>query len=233
MHDVLPRSCRSRNHPNASRSTLAWQDNHASHGIDSVDAMFVVHASRTPMRQYRHASVVQDAPAPPTLPPVSPDAVSEAIDRILSERTPPAPSRRVHVPRVSIPHPFRSLFGESRAVTWAAIILVAMLSLMLVRPAAMSLFSFQRTAGLVTERRAEVAALQARNDALHEQLDYYRTDAFVAERARTYGMIRPGEQSYVVRELVHPESAVRYATSRLRSIAAAPTATATPDQPQR
>ena len=114
-------------------------------------------------------------------------------------------------------HPVRRLFGESRLVTWGAIVLLALVGLLLVRPVAMSLLSYQRTDALLTERRAEVAELEARHDRLTEQLEFYRTDAFVEERARTYGWVRQGERSYVIRELEHPESAAGFAIERLRS----------------
>ncbi|MCW2928675.1 MAG: hypothetical protein JWM86_2643, partial [Thermoleophilia bacterium] len=81
----------------------------------------------------------------------------------------------------------------------------------------MSGLSWHRTAALLEERRAVVSQLSARNRALEEQVDYYRTDTFVAEQARMYGMIEPGEETYVIRELVHPESAATYAVARLRN----------------
>lgn len=114
-------------------------------------------------------------------------------------------------------HPVRRFFGQSRAVNWGVLFLVAVIGLMLVRPLAMSGLSWHRTAGLLTERRAEVAALEQRNQDLTERVAYYRTDTFIAEQARMYGMIEPGEKTYVIRELVHPESAAEYAVSRLRN----------------
>jgi cell division protein FtsB len=109
-------------------------------------------------------------------------------------------------------------FGRSRGVTWGAVFIVIMLSLLLVRPLAMSLLSWQRTASLLNERRAEVAELQTRNDNLERQLAFYETDAFIAEQARSYGMVTPGEQSFVVREFVHPDTAARAAIDRLRNV---------------
>lgn len=124
---------------------------------------------------------------------------------------------RVRIATSDLLHPIRRWFGESRGVTWGAIFLAVLIGLMLVRPLAMSLFSWHRTAGVLAERRAEVAGLERRNAHLKAQLDYYATDAFVAEKARSYGMVAPGETGFVIRELVHPESAARYATSRLRN----------------
>jgi cell division protein FtsB len=114
-------------------------------------------------------------------------------------------------------HPVQRWFGESRGVAWGAIFIIAIVVLMLVRPLAMSFFSWHRTASLLQERRAEVAMLETRHEELTEQVDYNRTEAFVAEQARTYGMVRPGETPFVIRELVHPESAAEYAISRLRN----------------
>lgn len=114
-------------------------------------------------------------------------------------------------------HPIKRLFGESRGVTWSAIFIVALVGMMLVRPLAASFFSYHRTAGLLAERRTEVAQLRARHSALQRQLAYYRTPQFVAERARTFGMIAPGEKPYIMRELVHPSAAAQFAISRLRN----------------
>lgn len=114
-------------------------------------------------------------------------------------------------------HPVRRLFGESRGVAFGAIFIIAIVAMMLVRPLAMSFLSWHRTAGLLEERRAEVHVLEQRHDLLKQQVEYFRTSAFVAEQARTYGMTAPGETAFVIRELVHPESAAEYAISRLRN----------------
>jgi cell division protein FtsB len=114
-------------------------------------------------------------------------------------------------------HPVRRLFGQSRGVNWGVLFIIAVIGLMLVRPLVMSGLSWQRTASLLEERRAEVSVLQDRHDELEAQVDYYRTDAFISEQARAYGMIEPGERTFVIRELVHPESAAEYAVGRLRN----------------
>ena len=119
--------------------------------------------------------------------------------------------------RLAVSHPIRRLFGESRGVAWGAVFIIVVLSLLLVRPLAMSLLSWHRTAAVLEERRTEVAGLERRHDHLKSQVAYYQTDAFVAEQARAYGMVVPGETAFVIRELVHPESAARYAISRLRN----------------
>jgi cell division protein FtsB len=118
---------------------------------------------------------------------------------------------------IDFTHPVRRFFGQSRAVNWGLLFIVVVLGLMLVRPLVMSGLSWHRTAGLLTERRAEVEVLERRNEVLTERVDYYRTTAFIAEQARAYGMVEPGETSFVIRELVHPGSAGDYAVSRLRN----------------
>ena len=118
---------------------------------------------------------------------------------------------------IDFAHPVRRLFGQSRGVNWGVIFIVIVVGLMLVRPLVMSGLSWHRTASLLNERRTEVAALDRRHDELQERVDYYGTDAFIAEQARAYGMVEPGERTYVIRELVHPESAAEYAVARLRN----------------
>lgn len=123
-------------------------------------------------------------------------------------------------PRIDVAdlvHPVRRMFGESPGVTWGAIVLIALVSLVLVRPLANSFLSWHRTAGLLEERRAEVADLRAQHDSLRDDLAFYETEQFVVEQARTFGLVMPGEETYVLRELVHPESAGRFAISRLRN----------------
>lgn len=121
------------------------------------------------------------------------------------------------IANIDIAHPVRRLFGPSRGVTWGVLFIVVVIALMLVRPLVMSGLSWHRTAALLEERRAEVAQLEARHDSLNRRVDAYRSPAFIAQQARTYGMIEPGEETFVVREVVHPESAARYAVSRLRN----------------
>lgn len=118
---------------------------------------------------------------------------------------------------VDFTHPVRRLFGQSRGVNWGVIFIIAVIMLMLVRPLVMSGMSWHRTAGLLAERRSEVTTLEQRHGELEARVEYYRTDAFIAEQARAYGMVEPGERTYVIRELVHPESAAEYAVSRLRN----------------
>ena len=122
-----------------------------------------------------------------------------------------------HIDAADVLHPVRRLFGQSSGAAWGAIIVIVLVSMMLVRPLANSFLSWQRTAGLLTERRTEVAALRADHRELKQDLAFYDTDQFVVEQARMFGMVFPGEQTYVMREVVHPESAARFAIARVRN----------------
>jgi cell division protein FtsB len=114
-------------------------------------------------------------------------------------------------------HPLRRVFGQSRGVNWGVLFILVVVGLLLVRPLVMSGLSWHRTAGLLEERRAEVATLEQRNVQLTERVEYYRTTTFIAEKAREYGMVEPGERSFVIREIVHPRSTAQYAIARLRN----------------
>ncbi len=119
--------------------------------------------------------------------------------------------------RVDLSHPLRRIFGQSRGVNWGVLFIVAVVVMMLVRPLVMSGLSWHRTAALQAERRAEVAQLEHRHEQLTAQVKYYGTEQFIAEQARRDGMVEPGEQSYVIREIVHPEDTAAYAIARLRN----------------
>ncbi len=119
--------------------------------------------------------------------------------------------------RIDWAHPVKRVFGQSRGATWGVAFVAVVVIMLLVRPLVMSGLSWHRTAALLDERRAEVAALEARNERLTRLVEYYRTKTFIAEQARTYGMVEPGEQSFVIREVVHPESTADYAIARLRN----------------
>ena len=95
----------------------------------------------------------------------------------------------------------RRLFGESRSTRWIAILIAVLVALLVVRPVVRSVFSYYRTAGLLEERRADVRGLAERHGELQDLILYYETDVFLAERARRYGLVREGEQAYVIREL--------------------------------
>jgi len=119
--------------------------------------------------------------------------------------------------RIDWVHPLRRVFGQSRAVNVGVLFIVAVVGLMLVRPLVMSGLSWHRTAGRIQERRAEVDQLEQRHQALEDRVDYYRTPSFIAEKARAYNMVLPGEQSFAIREIVHPGSTAEFAVARLRN----------------
>lgn len=114
-------------------------------------------------------------------------------------------------------HPVRRFFGQSSGAAWGAIIVIVLVSMMLVRPLANSFLSWHRTAGMLSERRTEVAQLRVQHAQLKDDLAFYDTDQFVVEQARTFGMVFPGETTYVLREVVHPDSASRFAIARVRN----------------
>ncbi len=142
------------------------------------------------------------------IPALTPRSIAMPVARIprIPGSTATAPPRR---------HPIRQVFGESQGVTVLVIIMLCLIVTLLVRPMVRSLLSYQRTAAMLTERRAEVAQLTTRHAELVKRRDYYRTPEFIAERAREYGLVRPGERAFVVRELVHPELMGRYARAQL------------------
>ncbi|MEO6867624.1 MAG: septum formation initiator family protein [Gaiellales bacterium] len=129
---------------------------------------------------------------------------------------------------INFTHPVRRLFGQSRGVNWGVLFIIIVMVMMLVRPLVMSGMSWHRTAALLNERRAEVQQLEARHDVLSTRVEYFRTDAFIAEQARTYGMIEPGERTFVIREFVHPDSVADYAVTRLRNATVDSTVSLTP-----
>ena len=120
--------------------------------------------------------------------------------------------------QIDLVHPVQRWFGRSRGVSFGVLFLVAMLALLVVRPLFMSATSWHRTASLLSERRVEVAQLQERNDKLKERARFQRTETFVQEQARSYGLVMPGEETLVIRELVHPESVGGYMVARLRNV---------------
>ena len=121
----------------------------------------------------------------------------------------------------------RTLFGDSKGLSWLFMMMLLLIGLLLVRPMMMSLLSYHRTAALLAERRDEVAQLSSRNTDLRSTREWYRSDAFVAVRAREYGLVRPGETPYVIRELVHPELVAAYAATQLQNATGAHPTTAT------
>lgn len=83
--------------------------------------------------------------------------------------------------------------------------LVALLLLLIVRPMVMSLLSYHRTHSLLQDRRAVVRDLGERNELLRQRLEYYKTEMYLAQQARQYGLVKPGEQPVVIRELAQQQ----------------------------
>lgn len=108
-------------------------------------------------------------------------------------------------PRRTSPTALQRLFGDSKATQVLGVLMVLLVLMLVVRPVVRSVLSYHRTASLLEERRQEVGGLASRHGELIDQLTYYETDIFLAERAREYGLTRPGETSYVVRELTQSE----------------------------
>lgn len=113
--------------------------------------------------------------------------------------------------------PIRRAFGDSPVTTGLSLAFLLLLGMLLIRPMVMSMMSYQRTAALLEERRDEVTSLRERNERLTATQEYYRTNAFVAERAREYGLVRPGETPFVVREYAHPESAGAFTRNKVQN----------------
>ena len=126
----------------------------------------------------------------------------------------PAPARRGLIGRLR-ERPIKQIFGDSQGVTILVAVLLGMIALLIVRPMVRSVLSYHRTAALLQERRVEVAQLKERHTELQQRKAYYQTPEFIAERAREYGLVRPGESAFVIRELVHPEMMGRYARAQL------------------
>lgn len=135
---------------------------------------------------------------------IDPDHVEPTVRRRIARRRPVTPARIAE-----------RLFGPSTFATWFVAAVLLLLGLLLVRPLVMSTLSWHRTAGLLADRRSEVAGLRARHDALRLQLTYFNTDAFLAERAREYGLVRAGETPFVIREFTRGESPARFSLDQL------------------
>lgn len=183
-------------------------------GVQLLDAPRVQESERSHRMKMRVARA--------SIPALAPRAISMPVARIPRTRTTPvstAPAGR---------HPIRRIFGESQGVTVLVVIMLCLIATLLVRPMIRSLMSYQRTAAMLTERRSEVAQLTARHTELQQRRDYYRTPEFISERAREYGLVRPGERAFVIRELVHPELMGRYARAQLANAAYEGTSPAEP-----
>jgi cell division protein FtsB len=96
----------------------------------------------------------------------------------------PTSKRRVSRPRRRVP-----------VLRWAALATLAVVVLLYYRPVK----SYVETRGTLEERRAEVRELRARRDQLARRLEEADTPEALARRARKLGLVKPGEQLFIVK----------------------------------
>lgn len=78
---------------------------------------------------------------------------------------------------------------------WAAVATLAVVALLYYRP----LRSYVETRGSVQERKAEVRELRAKRDELARRLEEADTPEALARRARKLGLVKPGEELYIIK----------------------------------
>jgi hypothetical protein len=83
---------------------------------------------------------------------------------------------------------------QTPVLRWAAVITLAVVALLYYRP----LRSYVETRSSLEERRAEVRGLRAKRDELAGRLEEAGTPEALARRARRLGLVRPGEQLFIV-----------------------------------
>jgi cell division protein FtsB len=96
----------------------------------------------------------------------------------------PKSKRRASRPRRRVP-----------VVRWAAVATLAVVALLYYRP----LKSYVETRSSLQERQAEVQALRAKRDELARRLEEADTPEALARRARKLGLVKPGEQLFIVK----------------------------------
>jgi cell division protein FtsB len=80
-------------------------------------------------------------------------------------------------------------------VRWAAVATLAVVALLYYRP----LKSYVETRSSLQERQAEVQDLRAKRDELARRLEEADTPEALARRARKLGLVKPGEQLFIVK----------------------------------
>jgi cell division protein FtsB len=80
-------------------------------------------------------------------------------------------------------------------VRWVALATLAVVALLYYRP----LKSYVETRTTLNERRAEVRQLRAKGNELARRLEEADTPEALARRARKLGLVRPGEQPFIVK----------------------------------
>jgi cell division protein FtsB len=78
---------------------------------------------------------------------------------------------------------------------WIAVATLAVVALLYYRP----LKSYVETRTSLEERQAEVRELRAKRDELARRLEESDTPEALARRARKLGLVRPGEQLFIVK----------------------------------
>jgi cell division protein FtsB len=96
----------------------------------------------------------------------------------------PKSKRRASRPRRRVP-----------VVRWIALATLTVVALLYYRP----LKSYVETRGMLTERRAEVRQLRAKRNELARRLEEADTPEALARRARKLGLVRTGEQLFIVK----------------------------------
>ena len=83
---------------------------------------------------------------------------------------------------------------SSLALRWLALVVLAGIAFAYVQP----LRAYRDAQADVSERQAEVRALEREQHELSERLAVARTDEFVVREARKLGLVRPGERLFIV-----------------------------------
>jgi cell division protein FtsB len=96
----------------------------------------------------------------------------------------PKKKRRASRPRRRVP-----------VLRWAAVATLAVVALLYYRPVK----SYVETRSTVQERQAEVRELRAKRDELARRLEEADTPEALARRARKLGLVKPGEQLFIVK----------------------------------
>lgn len=83
---------------------------------------------------------------------------------------------------------------SSLALRWLALLVLAGIAFAYVQP----LRAYRDAQADVSQREAEVRALEREQRTLSVRLAVARTDEFVVRQARKLGLVRPGERLYIV-----------------------------------
>ena len=96
----------------------------------------------------------------------------------------PRSQRRASRPRRRVP-----------VLRWAAVATLVIVALLYYRP----LKSYLETRASLQERQSEVRELRAKRDDLARRLEDVDTPEALARRARKLGLVKPGEQLFIVK----------------------------------